>query len=255
MQAMIGPWTHIGPPLIAAFLASLVECVEALTIVLAVGAVRGWRLALGGAGAGALLLVVLVLLLGPSLRLVPIQVLQVVIGVLLLLFGTRWLRKAILRASGFIALRDETAQFAKQTDALQGDGGRDRVADAIAWTTAFKAVVLEGLEVIFIVIAVGAVGDLLVPAGIGAGLAVLAVVALGFIIHRPLARVPENSLKFVVGVMISSFGVFWLGEGLGLAWPGNDLALLGLIAGWLVLALAMVQILRSGAPATVGGRS
>jgi uncharacterized membrane protein len=235
---------HVGPPLVAAFLASLVEFVEALTIVLAVGSVSGWRPALSGAGAGAALLAVLVIAIGPALKLVPLETLQLVVGVLLLLFGTRWLRKAVLRGAGLMALHDETAAFAKETAALRATTTHLRVADAIAWMTAFKAVVLEGLEVVFIVIAVGTVGDLLMPASIGAGLALAVVVALGILLHRPLARVPENALKFVVGVMVSSFGVFWVGEGLRLGWPGGDLALFFLIAGWAVLALGLIQLLR-----------
>ncbi|HVJ55042.1 MAG TPA: hypothetical protein VM689_21465 [Aliidongia sp.] len=226
-----------GPPMLAAFLASLVEFVEALTIVLAVGTVNGWRPALSGAAAAGALLVILVIVLGPALQLVPLDRLQLVIGVLLLLFGARWLRKAILRGAGLLALHDETAAYAVAAE-------RARAEQALAWATAFKAVALEGLEVIFIVIAVGAAGNLLVPAGIGAGLALMVVIVLGFALHRPLAAVPENALKFIVGVMLSSFGLFWVGEGLGLGWPGGDWAILVLAAGWATLAGILVQLLR-----------
>lgn len=248
MAILIGGWAHAGPSFLAAFLASLVEFVEALTIVLAVGTVRGWRPALGGAAAAGLLLAVLVAALGPALRLVPLARLQLLVGLLLLLFGTRWLRKAVLRAAGIIPLHDEAKAFAEEARALAG-ARRDRVIDAVAFLTAFKGVLIEGLEVVFIVIAVGAAGDLLVPAGLGAGLALALVVALGLALHRPLARMPENTLKFAVGVMVSAYGTFWLGEGLGLGWPGDDLALIGLIAGWLALALVLVPAVRPAAVA------
>ena len=228
----------------AAFLAALVEFVEALTIVLAVGTVRGWRPALIGAGAGVLLLVVLVAILGPLLSQLPIAWLQMAVGVLLLLFGMRWLRKAVLRSAGIIALHDEAAIFDEETKSLQGDGVSLGPWDPIALVTSFKAVVLEGLEVIFIVIAVGSAGDTLVPAAIGAGAAFVLVVAVGLVVHRPLAQVPENTLKFAVGVLLSGFGVFWIGEGAGLAWPGEDLAIVGLIAGFMAAALLAVQVAR-----------
>ncbi len=237
-------WAHSGAVVIAAFLASLVEFVEALTIVLAVGTVRGWRPALIGAGAGVLLLVALVAILGPLLSRLPIAWLQMTVGILLLLFGMRWLRKAVLRSAGIIALHDEAAIFDEETKSLQGDGVALGPWDPIALVTSFKAVVLEGLEVIFIVIAVGSAGDTLVPAAIGAGAALAVVVAVGLMVHRPLAQVPENTLKFTVGVLLSGFGVFWLGEGAGLAWPGEDLAIVGLIAGFMAAALLAVQLAR-----------
>jgi uncharacterized membrane protein len=242
--------THAMTALAAAFLASLVEFVEALTIVLAVGTVRGWRPALAGAAAGAVLLVILVLLLGPSLALIPIAVLQLVVGVLLLLFGMRWLRKAILRAAGVIPLHDEDLIFSREQATLQA--ARPPAAarlDPIAFVTTFKAVLLEGVEVVFIVIAVGATGGLLWPAGLGAAAAGLLVVLLGLAIHRPLARVPENTLKFAVGLLLSAFGVFWVGEGLGLPWPGEDLAVPALVVGFLLAALAAVRLARA-APAS-----
>ncbi len=237
-------WAHSGAVVIAAFLASLVEFVEALNIVLAVGTVRGWRPALIGAGAGILLLVALVAILGPLLSRLPIAWLQMTVGILLLLFGMRWLRKAVLRSAGIIALHDEAAIFDEETKSLQGDGVALGPWDPIALVTSFKAVVLEGLEVIFIVIAVGSAGDTLVPAAIGAGAALVVVVAVGLMVHRPLAQVPENTLKFTVGVLLSGFGVFWIGEGTGLAWPGEDLAIVGLIAGFMAAALLAVQLAR-----------
>ena len=236
-------WGHSGPVLIAAFLASLVEFVEALTIVLAVGVTRGWRWALIGTGAGGLLLILLTLVFGPTLQLVPLATLQIVVGVLLLLFGMRWLRKAILRAAGIIRLHDEEKIFAKQTKAMgtAGFGFGPAAFDGIAFIATFKAVVIEGLEVVFIVIAVGATGRMLIPASVGAAAAALIVVLLGIVLHRPLARVPENTLKFSVGVLLSAFGVFWIGEGLRLRWSGEDWAILALAAGFFfVSALGVV---------------
>ncbi len=232
-------WGPAAAPMLAAFLAALVEFVEALTIVLAVGMVSGWRPALGGAACGLALLGALVAALGPALTPVPIQLLQLAVGTLLLLFGARWLRKAVLRSAGRLAFHDEAGSFAAETAALRQALGR-----ALAWTTAFKAVVLEGLEVIFIVIGVGAAGHVLVPAALGAALAGAIVLVLGLALHRPLTRVPENALKFAVGAMVSGFGLDWIGEGLGFGWPGGDWALPGLIAGWAALALVLVRVLR-----------
>jgi len=240
-------WAHAGGTVLAAFLASLVEFVEALTIVLAVGTVRGWAPALLGAGAGLALLVVLVTTLGPLIGVVPITWLQVVVGVLLLLFGLRWLKKAVLRSAGIVPLHDEDAAYAAETQALRAAGGGRGPWDTIAVATCFKAVVLEGLEVVFIVIAMGATAGRLVPASIGAGAALALVVALGLVLHRPLARVPENGLKLAVGVMLAAFGVFWVGEGGGLHWPGGDLAIPVLALGFLAVALAASAVLRVGA--------
>jgi len=216
-----------APAVTAAFLASLVEVVEAFTIVLAVATLRGWRPAALGTTTGLTVLTAIVLLLGPLLDRVPIASLQLAIGILLLLFGMGWLRKASLRAAGIVPLHDEDAIFAAEAAEL-GDQARrqQRNLDWVAGVTALKAVLLEGLEVVFIVIAVGAGRGLLVPAGLGAVAACALVLAIGAAVHRPLSRVPENTLKFGVGVMLSAFGVFWTGEGLGIAWPGQDLALL-----------------------------
>jgi uncharacterized membrane protein len=235
---------HSGPVLLASFLASSVECVEALTIVLAVGSVRGWRPALFGTGLAAALLMVLVAVFGAGLKLIPLASLQTVIGILLLLFGMRWLRKAVLRAGGVTALRDESANYASQTESLRGAPREARRWDPLGFATSFKAVSLEGIEVVFIVIAIGAVSGALVPATVGALAAAALVAAVGLVVHRPLARVPENALKFAVGVMLSSFGTFWIGEGYGVEWPGGDLSVLGLIAGFLAVALLNVGVIR-----------
>jgi uncharacterized membrane protein len=234
----------------ASFAASFVEAVEALTIVLAVGLARGWRPALTGAAAGLAALALIVVALGPLIGAVPIHALQFVVGVLLLMFGLRWLRKAILRAIGIVALHDEHATFARQTRELtEAEKGRANGFDWIAGAAAFKAVLLEGIEVVFIVIAVGAGRGLLGLASAGALAACVTVVAVGAAIHRPLARVPENGLKFAVGVMLSAFGLFWTGESLGVAWPGADAAILAFAALFLAVALGLVAALKPRAAA------
>ena len=193
----------------AAFAASFVEAVEALTIVLAVGLARGWRPALTGAAAALAALTLIVAALGPLMGRVPIRALQGAVGVLLLLFGLRWLRKAILRTIGIVALHDEDAAFARETRELtEAERRQAKGLDWIAGVTSFKAVLLEGIEVVFIVIAVGAGRGLIGLASVGALAACVAVTAIGAAIHRPLASVPENALKFVVGVMLSAFGLF-----------------------------------------------
>ncbi len=241
-------WASVAPAVSAAFLSSLVEAVEALTIVLSVATVRGWRPAGLGALAGLATLALIVLALGPLLDRVPLHALQLVIGVLLLLFGMRWLRKAILRAAGVVPLHDEALAFANGTAALREQARhRDARLDWLAGLASYKAMLLEGLEVVFVVIAVGAGRGLLVPASIGALAACALVAAAGFAVRRPLARVPENTLKFAVGVMLSAFGVFWTGEGLGVPWPGEDLAILGFATLFLIAALAAVRLVRSPA--------
>ena len=230
-----------GGALGTAFLASVVEVVEAFTIILAVGTVQGWRPALAGAAMGFMVLAVIVTAFGPLLQLVPIQALQFTVGVLLLLFGMRWLRKAILRRAGVIAQRDELAAYAHQAATLIIEASREnRRLDWLAGLATFKAVVLEGLEVVFVVIAVGAARGLLWPASLGALAALVLVLLVGLVLQRPLARVPENTLKFAVGVMLAAFGVYWTGEGLGVRWPGEDLALLVFAGLFLLAALLAV---------------
>ncbi len=238
-------WSIAAPAVAAAFLASFVEVVEAFTIVLAVGTVRGWRPALLGTAAALGVLALLVAGLGPVLGRVPIRLMQFVIGALLLLFGMRWLRKAILRAAGLIALHDEDAAFAAGAAQIEGDARRHREsAYWIAGLAAFKAVMLEGIEVVFIVIALGSGRGLLLPASLGALGACIVVLLIGVLVHRPLSRVPENALKFGVGVMLSAFGVYWTGEGLGLRWPGEDLAILAFAAAFLAIGAALVAMVR-----------
>ncbi len=237
--------TSLAPTVLASFMASMVEFIEALTIVLAVGVVRGWRSALIGTAAALAVLAALVLLLGPALARIPLPVVQLVVGTLLLMFGLRWLRKAVLRSSGVLALHDEAKAFAEEAYALRrlARAGSPAI-DKVAFATSFKIVMLEGIEVVFIVIAIGAGGPLLLPACVGAALALGVVVLLGLLVHRPLASVPENTLKFGVGVLLSAFGTFWVGEGIGLPWPGEDWAVLGLILAFLAIALTLVPVCR-----------
>jgi Ca2+/H+ antiporter, TMEM165/GDT1 family len=243
---MIAGLTHAGSAVTAAFLASLVEAVEAMTIVLAVAVVRGWRPAGLGALAGLGLLAAIVIAFGPLLSYVPLRLLQLAIGVLLLLFGMRWLRKAILRAAGVIGLHDEAATFVRETAELREQAQRQAARlDWVAGLASFKAVLVEGLEVVFIVIAVSAGGPLLVPVSVAALGACLLIAVIGLLVHRPLSRVPENTLKFAVGVMLSAFGVFWTGEGLGVAWPGEDLAIVAFIVLFLATAIGAVALLKS----------
>jgi Ca2+/H+ antiporter, TMEM165/GDT1 family len=217
--------------------------------VLAVGTTRGWRSSLLGAGASAIFLALLVVLFGPALGRIPITTLQLFVGILLLLFGIRWLRKAILRAAGVISIHDETKIYERETELMRSAGQPARTFDAVAFIACFKAVSLEGLEVSFTVLAIGAGGSLLV-ASIGALLAALVVILLGLALHRPLARVPENTLKFIVGIMLTAFGIFWIGEGLRYPWPGEDLALLGMIVLLLVFSALAVRLARARASDT-----
>jgi Ca2+/H+ antiporter, TMEM165/GDT1 family len=238
-------WSVAAPAVGSAFIASLVEVVEAFTIILAVGTLRGWRPAAIGTLAALVVLGAVIALLGPLLAYVPIRLLQFCVGVLLLLFGMGWLRKAILRAGGVLPLHDEDAIFQSESAQLAATSDRRQASlDWIAGLSAFKAVLLEGLEVAFIVIAVGARRGLLWPAALGALWACVAVLAVGLAIHKPLARVPENTLKFAVGVLLAAFGVFWTGEGLGIDWPGQDLALVVFAALFLLVGVATASSLR-----------
>jgi uncharacterized membrane protein len=229
----------------AAFLASAVEMVEALTIVLAVGVTRGWRSALAGVGAATVALAVVVVALGPALHRVPIDTLRLVVGFLLLAFGLQWLRKAILRASGFKALHDEDEIFAQERVEAGRAGHEVRAGlDWYSFVLSFKGVFLEGLEVAFIVITFGSTqGDIPLAAAAAAAALVL-VAAAGAVVRAPLSRVPENTMKFAVGIMLTTFGIFWGAEGTGAVWPGGELALLGVLAFVVLSSLVLVGVLR-----------
>jgi uncharacterized membrane protein len=228
---------------LAAFFACAVEMVEALTIVLAVGVTRGWRSAITGTLTAVAALTVVVAILGPALAHLPIDSLRLFIGTLLLVFGLQWLRKAILRAGGLKALHDEDSIYAREVAELHIEGERPP-HDWYAFTVAFKGVFLEGLEVAFIVVTFGGSQHHVGLAALGAAAALVIVLIVGAIVHAPLSRVPENTLKFGVGIMLTSFGIFWTGEGAGVDWPGGDIAILALIGFVVVTAFALVEILR-----------
>jgi uncharacterized membrane protein len=229
---------------LSVFLACMVEAVEALTIVLAVGYTRSWRSTLTGVGAAAALLVVVTAALGPALTSVPINALRVLVGGLLLIFGLQWLRKAILRAAGLKALHDEQEAYERGLVAAREAGGVKAGLDGYSFTIAFKGVFLEGLEVVFIVLTFGANQHNVGLAAIAAAIAVLFVLLAGAAVHAPLSRVPENAMKFAVGAMLTSFGIFWGAEGAGAHWPGSDAALLVIIPVLLAFAVAIVAALR-----------
>jgi uncharacterized membrane protein len=229
----------------AAFLACAVEMVEALTIVLAVGVTRDWRSALTGVGAAAIALAVIVAALGPALTLIPIDSLRLVVGGLLLVFGLQWLRKAILRASGYLALHDEDAVFLRETEEARSAAGARRAGlDWYSFVVSFKGVLLEGLEVVFIVITFGSAQHQLPIAAAAAGTALVLVIVVGVLVRAPLSRVPENALKFTVGILLTTFGIFWCSEGAGVNWPGGDAAIPGVLAFIALASLVLVRLLR-----------
>ena len=230
---------------LAAFLASAVEMVEALTIVLAAGTTRGWRSALIGVGAAIVVLAVLVAALGPALTAIPLDALRVTVGSLLLVFGLQWLRKAILRASGFKALHDEDAIFARElAEARDAEAVVRAGVDWYGFTLSFKGVLLEGLEVAFIVLTFGTTQGHIGLAALGAGAAIVIVAGAGVALRAPLARVPENTMKFAVGIMLTSFGTFWAAEGAGAHWPGGDASLPVVLVGMIAASAAFVALLR-----------
>jgi uncharacterized membrane protein len=230
---------------LSAFLASGVEFVEALTIILAAGLARGWRSSLTGLGAATLVLAVITAVLGPALTKIPLNGLRLVVGGLLLVFGLQWLRKAILRASGYKALHDEDAIFAQEMADAEGAEHIERAGvDWYGFTLAFKGVLLEGLEVVFIVLTFGSAQGSIPLAAAGAAAALILVAGVGVAVRAPLSRVPENAMKFAVGLMLTTFGVFWSAEGAGADWPGSDAAILGVL-GWVALcSFLLVRLLR-----------
>ncbi|HEX5450559.1 MAG TPA: hypothetical protein VFW85_10940 [Gaiellaceae bacterium] len=231
---------------LSAFLASAVEMVEALTIVLAAGIARGWRSSLAGLAAATFALAVIVAALGPALTVVPLKDLRLVVGGLLLAFGLQWLRKAILRSAGLKALHDEDALFAEELAAARGAEHVERAGlDWYGFTLAFKGVLLEGLEVAFIVLTFGSTQGSIPLAAAGAAGAVVLVAGIGIAVRAPLARVPENTMKFAVGVMLTTFGIFWSAEGAGAHWPGDDASLPGVLVFVILISAAYVALLRN----------
>jgi uncharacterized membrane protein len=241
--------TTVAVLVVAVFLAAAVEMVEALTIVVAVGVTQGWRTALSGAAAAVVALAVLVAALGPALLAIPLGVLRLVVGGLLLVFGLQWLRKAVLRSAGLKAKHDENAIFAEQVAALQGAS-----VDRIGFVVAFKGVFLEGLEVVVVVLTLGTTTHDVGGAALAATAAVVLVGVVGAVVARQLAGVPENALKMAVGLMLVSYGTFWVGEAATVHWPGSDAAILGLVAIYAALSWVFVRLLartqRLAAPVT-----
>ena len=239
-------WTHLAPTILASFSASAVEFVEALTVILAVGTVRGWRGAVGGGVAALFVLVAAIATLGPALQVVPLAWVRRGVGALMVLFGLRWLRKASLRAAGVIPLHDEAEAFARAAGRLRAVGAVGARFDRAGFAAAFQVTMLEGIEVVFIVLAIGAGGrGLLLSAALGALAALLLVILIGVAVHRPLAQIPENTLKFVVGVLLCAFGTFWFGEGVGVDWAAGDWAIPVLIAGFAIMALTTARLART----------
>jgi len=230
---------------LSSFLASAVEFVEALTIVLASGVARGWRSSLTGVGAATVVLAAIVAALGPALTVIPIDALRLVVGALLLVFGLQWLRKAILRASGFKALHDEGAIFASELAGAQTAEHVERAGlDWYGFTLSFKGVLLEGLEVAFIVLTFGSTQGSIPLAVVGAAAALVLVAGIGVAVRAPLARVPENTMKFAVGVMLTTFGIFWSTEGAGGHWPGSDASLPVVLVFVIASSALLVGVLR-----------
>jgi uncharacterized membrane protein len=230
---------------LSAFLASAVEMVEALTIVLAAALARGWRSSLAGVAAATVVLIAITAVLGPALTAVPLNALRLVVGTLLLIFGLQWLRKAILRASGFKALHDEDAIFARELADAEGAEHVERAGvDWYGFVLSFKGVLLEGLEVVFIVLTFGSTQGSIPLAAAGAVAALVLVAGVGFAVRAPLARVPENLMKFTVGVMLTTFGIFWSAEGAGAHWPGSDAAILGVLGFVILTSLLFVRLLK-----------
>lgn len=234
---------------LSVFLACAVEAVEALTIVLAVGSTRSWRAALSGVLAALVTLAVIVAALGPALTSIPIDVLSAAVGCILLVLGLHWLRKAVLRAAGLKALHDERKVYGEQVAAARAAGLPREGVDKYSFTIAFQGVLVEGFEIVVIVVSFSASRHSLGLAAASAGLAVAVVALAGAIAHAPLTRVPENAMKLLVGVMLTSFGLFWGARGLGVRWPGADAALLVIALAVLASSLAVAWLLRAGGAA------
>ena len=236
---------------ISVFLACAVEAVEAVTIILAAGTSRDWRSTFQGVISGLVVLAGLIVILGPSIEKLPKDTLRLAVGGLLLVFGMQWLRKAILRASGFKALHDEEKIYRDEVEAAQkvAKVSRLAVSDWYAFTLSFKGVLLEGLEVVFIVVTFGIIQKGSNPQAFSlaiwaASIAVVLVAIAGFAIHKPLSKVPENTMKFIVGTLLTSFGIFWGAEGAGAEWPHKDLSLLAIIPFVLLVSFGLIELLK-----------
>jgi len=249
-------WISFSSVTITSFLASLVEFIEALTIILAVGTTRSWRAALQGALAGVIALILLVSFFGNSIQRIPLHWMQLGIGSLVALFGLKWLKKATLRSAGRIPLHNEELEYSKQVEKLQASKVSPLIigeVDLIGVATTFKAVLLEGVEVVFIVVTAGNISGHLTLACVGAMAAFVLVTIVGVFLHRPLSRVPENTLKRAVGILLSSLGVFWVGEGLGYEWPQSDFSIVFLALVFWALSLTASNMLKIDDSSQEGG--
>lgn len=227
--------------LVSVFIATLVEAVEALTIVLAVGLSRGWKAARRGTVLGLITVALVIVSFGPLLLQFPVEMLRLIVGLLSLIFGLQWLRKAILRSSGYKAMHDEVEIFKRELAAAKrAKAEQSFFGDRYAFTITYKAVLIEGIEVAFLVVAFGSIQGKLLEAAASAGLACILIIASGFVLHKPLNEVPENSMKFTVGAILTTFGIFWCTEGVGLSWSLQDLVLFPLLA--LVVASSFVAV-------------
>jgi len=236
------------PLILTVFIACAVEATEALTIVLAAGLTREWRSTFQGMAVALVVLAVVTAVLGPALTVIPLSALRLVVGALLAIFGIQWLRKAILRATGHKSLHDEASAYLREVAAAKSAATQTRrgVRDWYAFTLSFKGVLLEGLEVVFIVLTFGANQRNVGAAAIGAAAAIVVVTVTGIAVRAPLARLPENAMKFAVGIMLTSFGLFWGTEGAGVSWPGHDAALLVLVPVTALVSLGYTTLLRPG---------
>jgi len=241
------------PLILTVFVACAVEAVEALTIVLASGLTREWRSTFQGMGAALVALAVVIAALGPSVQALPLTALRLVVGALLAIFGLQWLRKAVLRATGYKALHDEASAYLREVAAAEAAPvtSRGRVRDWYAFVLSFKGVFLEGLEVVFIVITFGTNQRDVGAAVVGAAIAIAVIAVTGVAVRAPLAKVPENAMKFAVGIMLTSFGTFWGAEGAGVSWPGGDGALLVLVPAVALISLGYVALIRQSVPSKV----
>jgi uncharacterized membrane protein len=237
----------------ASFLGTAVEFVEALTIVLAVGVTKGWKSSLSGMAAAIALLTALVVLFGvPLMNYVHVGAFQLVIGILMMMFGMRWLRKAILRYSGLKALHLENEAYEEELSRQRKESSQGSAMDWFGFTTTFNIVLLEGVEAIFIVLTLGLAASSLSSAIVGSVIGIVFVIIAGILLRKPLAMIPENTMKFVVGLMLSGFGIFWVGEGIGVEWWHEDVSILLLTAGLLLISIVCAAVLRSFQKRKVG---
>jgi uncharacterized membrane protein len=240
---------------LASFLGTSVEFIEALTIILAVGTVKGWRSALSGAALATVVLVIITAIFGiPFVHFIQLRLVQFVIGLLMLLFGMRWLRKAILRYAGMKALHDEEEAYRKELERQRKSNSGASTMDWFGFATCFQIVMLEGIEAIFIVLTFGLAAQTLTSAIAGGVIGLVMVVAAGLLLRKPLTRIPENTMKFIVGIMLSGFGIFWVGEGVDVAWWHEDLSIVVIIVLLVAISLTAVSLLKSARTQKAGER-